>query len=226
MGESMTDLTLIYYTCNLVEEKFANNIRFALLQFDIPIISVSQKPLNFGMNICVGEIGVSIYNIYKQILIGAKEVKTEFVACCEDDALYTFEHFSHRPPTDTFSYNINRWNVDPDLYFHRNRVNMSMCIAPTALMVETLTKRFEKFPNLLQRETGDLIGFGEPGRSEVKLGLPEVKMEIFQTRIPTLVFNHRPSVGGVRRILRRDKIERKLPQWGEAHKLWEQMWNG
>ena len=221
------DLTFLYYTANLVEERFAENIRIHLVTFGVPIISISQKPMDFGDNICVGDIGVSIYNIYKQILIGAKEAKTKFVACCEDDALYNWEHFRHRPPgEDTFSYNNNRWNVNKDLFFHRNRVNMSMCIAPTELMISTLEKRFEKYPTPLIREKGELIGFGEPGRSERKLGLPIVKMEVFNTVIPTLVFNHRPSVGGVRKIIHKDEIKKGLRYWGEAEKLWETMWNG
>ena len=221
----MGDLTLLYYTCNLVEERFANNIRSALLQFGLPIISISHKPIDFGTNICVGEIGASIYNIYKQVLIGAKKAKTEFVACCEDDALYNSEHFLHRS-RNAFLYNINRWNVNEDVFFHRRRVNMSMCIAPTQLMIDTLEKRFEKYPTSLNREKGELIGFGEPGRSEHKIGLPSVKMDIFHSGMPTLVFNHRPSVGGVRRILLRDRIEKSLPHWGKATDLWGKMWNG
>jgi hypothetical protein len=222
----MTDLTLIYYTANLVDEKFANNIRQSLLSFGLPIISVSQKPLDFGYNICVGDIGASIYNIYKQVLIGAIEAKTKYVACCEDDALYNEEHFRHRPPDGTFSYNVNRWNANRDLFFWRNRANMSMCIASTELMVDTLETRFKKFPNPLSREKGELIGFGEPGRFEEQLGLPIVGIERFQTRTPTIVFNHRPSVGGVRIIRRKDKIKRELPYWGKATELWEQYWNG
>jgi hypothetical protein len=194
--------------------------------FGIPIISISQKPMDFGHNICVGHIGASIYNIYLQILAGAKETKTEFVACCEDDALYTLEHFQHRPESDTFSYNMNRWSINKDVFFFRERINMSMCIAPTDLMVDTLSKRFEKFPAPLIREKGELVGFGEPGRYEGKLGLPEVKMELFKTSIPSIVFNHRPSVGGVRKIIKKDIVKRELPYWGNAGSLWEEMWNG
>jgi hypothetical protein len=221
----MTDLTLIYYTANLVEERFAENVRKRLLQFNLPIISVSHKPLSFGRNICVGDIGVSIYNIYKQVLIGCKEAKTEYVACCEDDALYTLDHFLRRP-RNAFLYNINRWNVNHDAFFHRRRVNMSMCIAPTKMMVDTLCARFDKFPAPLVREKGELIGFGEPGRSEEKLGLPKVKMDTFYSDTPTLVFNHRPSVGGVRKILKNDIVKKELPFWGKAEDLWERMWNG
>ena len=60
------DLTIIYITANVVKEKFGEKVREKLLESagDFPIISVSQKPMDFGENICVGEIGVNFRNIY------------------------------------------------------------------------------------------------------------------------------------------------------------------
>lgn len=224
----MNDITIIHYTANKVEKQFAKNIRDHLLSWlpkSVPIISVSHEPIDFGQNIYVFGFEYSIYNIYRQILIGTQQVKTKYVMAHEDDALYNLEHFSHRPPDDTFAYNINRWNVNEDIFFHRNRANMSMCIAPTKLMVDTLEKRFEKFPRIMSREEmGAVGGFGEPGKFEVKYGLPEVKIERFSTKIPTLVFNHRPSVGGVRKITEKDTVVKDLPYWGNAKELWERMW--
>lgn len=222
----MRDLTLLYYSACLVEERFANNIRRHLLSLfpaSIPIISVTHKPMDFGKNIPVEGFEVSIYNIYKQILLGAEAAETPYVACCEDDAMYNLGHFSYRPPLDTFAYNMNRWVVNPSIFFHRNRANMSMCMAPRDHLVATLRRRFEKFPTLLQRD--QLVGFGEPGRSEFKLGLPPVKMALFNSEQPTLVFNHRPSVGGVRKLLTNDEIKENLPPWGKASKLWKNMWD-
>ncbi|MBU2060046.1 MAG: hypothetical protein KKB38_20215, partial [Gammaproteobacteria bacterium] len=177
-----------------------------------------------GKNICVGDIGVTIYNIYRQILIGARQVETQFIACCEDDALYNTEHFSYRPPEDTFAYNTNKWHVNPEIYFQRIRRGMCMCIAATDLLIETLETRFRKYP--VPVTGNDLVGFGEPGRFEKKKGLPAVKIESFYSRIPALVFNHRPSMGGVRGLMPRDKIVRALPYWGDARELWDRYWNG
>jgi len=218
----MKDLTLLYYSANLIEEPFGTNVRNHLLSIfpdGIPLISISHKPMDFGKNICVAGFAYSIYNIYRQIYIGAQAAETEYVACCEDDALYNLEHFSFRPPKDTFAYNLNRWIIDNDLFFHRNRANMSMCIASRELMIETLKKRFEKFPDEIV-DRAQLVGFGEPGRSEFKLRLPSVKMMTFETKDPTLVFNHRPSVGGVRKVLPRDILRKDLEPWGKAINLW------
>jgi hypothetical protein len=219
------DLTIIHYTANLINGYFANAVREHLLKTvgDIPIISISHRPINFGKNICVGDIGISTYNIYKQILIGAKEVKTKYLACTEDDCLYTKSHFSHRPPDDeTFSYNQNNWTLDKSgIFFRRNRANMRMCISPTELVVRILEKRFEKFPNLLS--PSELYGWGEPGREKVKLQLGEEgNIEIFESYIPCISFNHNTGMGKARKILQKDKIVKELFLWGKAEDMWEE----
>ena len=118
----MKDLTLLYYTANLVEDPFATNVRkhvISLFPEGVDVISVSHKPMDFGINIHVDGFEYCIYNIYRQILIGTREIKTKYVACVEDDALYNVEHFSFLPPDDVFAYNVNRWQVNPTLFFYR-----------------------------------------------------------------------------------------------------------
>jgi len=218
----MNDLTLLYYTANKIPETFGQNVRNHLVSLfpeGIPIISVSHKPIDFGKNIHVEGFEYSIYNIYKQILIGAKEATTKYVACCEDDALYPREHFEYRPKDDEFAYNINRYLVNKDCFFSPRRACMCTCIASRELMIETLEKRFEKYPNLIM-DRNTLRQFGEPGRSEERLGLPIVNWIKFETKTPMLVFNHFPSVGGVRKIKDTAIIAKYLEGWGEAEKLW------
>ncbi len=62
---------IIYYTDNSLDEEFAKLFRQRLVNAapGIPIVSVSQKPIDFGHNICVGEIGRSLHMMWKQILI-------------------------------------------------------------------------------------------------------------------------------------------------------------
>ena len=99
------DLTLLLATANLLPDETARRIRLALLYVTgnrYPVVSVSQKPLDFGYNICVGEIGVNKYNAYRQLYIGTLAVKTEYVAVVDDDVLYAPGHFEHYPPPGIF----------------------------------------------------------------------------------------------------------------------------
>ena len=60
--------TIIYYTANREKESFENKVRENILKVkgDLPVISVSQKPIDFGKNICVGDIGQNYLNAFRQ----------------------------------------------------------------------------------------------------------------------------------------------------------------
>jgi hypothetical protein len=96
----MNDLTIIYYTSNREDIRFESQVQADLFEkaWGTPIISVSQKPIRFGVkNICVGDVGLSDYNIYRQMQIGCMEAKTKYVCTAEADCFY--------PPTGYFDYN-------------------------------------------------------------------------------------------------------------------------
>jgi hypothetical protein len=93
-------ITVLYYTANREQPKFEEKIIANLLEKcgDLPIISVSQKPIFLGKNICVGDVGFASYNEWRQILIGARLVKTPYIAFAESDFLYPREYFTFVPP--------------------------------------------------------------------------------------------------------------------------------
>ena len=104
MSQGRTDLTVIYYTNNLEKPEFEGRIQKTLKEstdsLGVPIISVSQKPIDFGKNICVGEVGASSQNAFRQLQIGAMEAKTRFVCPAEADFLHPREYFEFVPPSD------------------------------------------------------------------------------------------------------------------------------
>ena len=97
------DVTVIYYTSNREKPEFEKEIQDRLRATigDIPLISVSQKPINFGNNACVGDVGLSDYNIYRQMQIGCLIAKTTYVCMAEADCLYPpTGYFDFQPPND------------------------------------------------------------------------------------------------------------------------------
>lgn len=102
----MTDLTVVYYTNNRERSAFAEKVQAALLHAkgETPLISVSQQPMDLGTNICVGEIGVSIFNAWRQFQIGAAAASTRFVCAAESDNLYPPEYFQFQPERDDTFY--------------------------------------------------------------------------------------------------------------------------
>ena len=220
-----SDITIIFYTSNHISDYFMGNILDNLKKATegIPIISVSHKPMDLGTNICVGNMNRSPYSIYKQILIGAKEAKTKYVATAEDDVLYTPWSFEHRPKDDVASYDVNKWSIftwsKPALFSHRQRRTMTNMICTRDLMVKTLEERYEKYP-----EEVDIPyhRWCEPGRYEKHIKVSPVKNETYMSNMPSVVFST-PEALGYGNLGHRKRHSRiratAIPYWGEAESI-------
>ncbi len=176
----------------------------------------------------------SIYQVYQNILAGAQAATTPYVACCEDDTLYSPSHFLHRPPLDTFAYDRSRWVITRDLapdgksrvakFYWRERHQMAMCIAPRDLLIETLEEKFATYPvPPVSTDIAKKAGWGEPGRYEKNLGLTRRKMAYFDAPEPSVTFNHSASLMGRRRVNPDDIVVEDLPPWGHATALWDRI---
>jgi hypothetical protein len=218
------DKTIIYYTANHVSYFFANNVRIQLLKSigNMPLISVSQKPIEFGENICVGDIGRSQFNTYKQALIGAKAAKTKYIALCEDDVLYSAEHFDCSPSERTFAYDDNIWNIytwtKPPMFSYKGRRNLNGLICERELFIEAMEERFAKY----DEKNYPKHLFGEPGKYERQLKVTVRNWEFYPTEKPSVAFSH-PTELSYAGLGRRKKIGLKpttvLKPWGSADEV-------
>ncbi|MCJ7646070.1 hypothetical protein MUO65_04085 [bacterium] len=225
----MKDLTIIYYTANVLNENFAEKVRRQILiaAGDLPIISVSKKPLDFGTNICVGETERSSVNIFYAILRGSKEAKTKYLALAEDDVLYSPGHFySYRPPDDTFAYNLSKWTFltwkRPPFFSLKFRRTLATLIAPRDLMIEYIEERFSKYPDISAVPEAIIP---EPGRGyEKNSGYANRKAEDFYTYEPVVIFSH-PQALGWRYLGKRKRAgiirAYDIPYWGTAQRVLE-----
>jgi len=83
-----------------------------LAKANLPIVSVTLKPMDFGKNIVLPlERGWETY--FKQILTALENSEADIVYFCEHDVLYPPSHFEFTPPTkDKFYYNQNWVKID------------------------------------------------------------------------------------------------------------------
>jgi hypothetical protein len=146
---------LVYYTNN----KPAENIFLACQKqlnkcMDIwhyPIYSISQKPINFGIN-TVMNLESSLLSMYKQIYEGLEQCKTDVIFLIEHDLLYHPSHFDFTPEKkDHFYYNRNEWHVQPETgktVFYLHNDTSQLCAFRELLMphikraIEVNTDRF------------------------------------------------------------------------------------
>lgn len=215
------NLTIIFLTANKVPAGWADFQKTVLLKAagECPVITISREPLSWGVNLIDTE-PQGISNIYFQMLRGAREAVTDYVAIAEDDTLYHYDHFHlFYPPLDTFTYNINRLGLftwGTPTYFFKYRQSNSTLIAPRALLIETLEERFAKYPQ------GTPAGLtGEVGRRNIErvLGLTHRPSMEFETTtsivrldhdfgIDKLALSHRKGFGICQSY--------DIPFWGKA----------
>jgi hypothetical protein len=224
-AEEKNDITIIYYTANKISDYFYESAKNQLLKAagDIPIISVSQKPIDLGKNICVGDIGQSVFNIYKQALIGAKEAKTKYIAMAEDDILYSPEHFTKRSSPGRFTYNLGiqaifTWS-NPPVFSYIGRQVLSNLICERQLFIDAMEERHAKYP---EDKNKPIKYWGEPGRYDKELGVTVHRTENIFTDTPNVVFSHQDSMCyktlGKRKAHGRDRVE-EIPYWGKARDI-------
>lgn len=154
----MSDLTVIYLTVNKMPSRWEQFHREHLLRAveDRPMVVVSAKPMDLGRQnteYLIQEPPFCSWNVYRQILRGAKLAETKYVAVAEDDTLYPPRHFSDfRPPDDAVAYDMSRWSVfswkGEQAIFSaiRKHGNFTM-IGPRKLVIDALEERERKYPN-------------------------------------------------------------------------------
>jgi hypothetical protein len=131
---------------------FEQRIRDSILKHcgGLPIISVTQKPIDFGANICVGDdIGVSGFNFFRQVLIGCKAATTKYIISAEADTVYPPDYFEYRPPTDDVCYRNSNLYVmgDHRNYWYRKAEGATHSqVVGRGFYIKTLEKLFEGAP--------------------------------------------------------------------------------
>lgn len=208
----MEDLTIIYYTSCREKTDFEKRVQDNLLKVcgDIPIISVSQKPVGLGKNICVGDVGVSGFNMFRQVQIACQEAKTKFVISAEADCLYPPDYFQFIPPRDNVCYRNSNLYVMPDqrpFFFYKKEGATHSQIVGRNHYLETLEKLFAGAPQWSIKEKNF------PKERHKKDDVFD-KIEYFRTDNPVVqIKTHR----GMRYFTHSDRTSiNDLPYWGNG----------
>lgn len=210
----MASVTVIYYTSNREDENFEQKIKDRLLKTigNTPLISVSQKPIDLGINISVGDVGTSDYNIYRQLQIGCLKATTELVCTAEADCLYPpTGYFDFNPPDKTTAYHYtNVWILYQGSHIFKKKA-FSLCAL------------FTNRAYLLSR-----IDRSIGGRAQWSTKKPHPLFHKYRGWTPFT--NQLPVINiktrdGMRWHTGTESIEvKELPHWGSAERLEEELW--
>lgn len=237
------NLTILYLTDSVLDPFVAERCRRELIKASggIEIVSVSQEPLDFGRNVCVGWIGRSAVSMDTQMQVGLEEVKTPFVSIAEHDCLYTPEHFNFFPPDETgFWYNdhcylvqlrnVNHPQYDGMYSYFKKRRVQSQLTCGTESLKEATGKKLAILCDPVWREKYPKGRIGEPGTNhlertwriakanntlhlweDIKAYITIYNARDWKSRLPNLDIRHGDNFTVQRRGYRRCW---SLPYWG------------
>ena len=101
---------IIYISSNREKPEFENKIIQDMLskKGNLPVFSVTQKPMDLGTNKCIGDVGTSGFNFCRQLQMAIELADVDYVISCEADCLYPPDYFTFVPPRlDTCYRNSN-----------------------------------------------------------------------------------------------------------------------
>lgn len=207
--------TIVYYTSNQEDPKFEKKIVGTLVKnaAGLPIISVSQKPMDLGKNICVGEVGLSYLNEWRQILIGARAAKTKYIVFAESDFLYPKEYFSFEPAYECVYRCSNVWIVYKDRdFFYRKKYSEGAQMVRRDYIIDALEYNLAGMPEWLD-------GKDIPWQSSrQRRNLHSMPHKTFNSRYPCVSFKTGDGVREGTRTIKGSQVD-KLDIWGKIGDL-------
>jgi hypothetical protein len=207
--------TILYCSSNREKPDFEARIVKSLLEVsgDLPIVSVTQKPMDLGRNICVGDVGVSGFNYFKQILVGLEAIKLGFVISAEADCIYPKGYFDFVPERDDVCYRANQVYVMPDkrdFFFHKLEGSSLGQIVGRDFYKSTLEKLFEGAPMWSAEEKN----FPKERRRKSDIF---TEIERWDPPAPIVTFK---THDGMRHYTHSERVPiYDLPYWGNGTKL-------
>lgn len=212
----MNDATIIYYSSNKEVPEFENRIKANILKNcgGLPIISVTQKPTDFGKNIIVGDVGASGFNMFRQVQIACREARTKFVLSAEADCLYPPDYFTFVPPREDLCYrdkNLYVMGQHRNYFYKKEEGATHAQIVGREFYLKTLDKLFEGAPKWSIEEKNFPKERAHKKQEDV---FAKDEIEYYETENPVVQIKTSHSM---RHYTNSDRIPRfELPYWGKG----------
>jgi hypothetical protein len=177
---------------------------------------VSQKPLKLGKNICVGDVGHSYLNLYRQQLMGAKAAKTKYLVFAEADYLYPKEYFEFEPKDKNVYLADNIWILYKRklLSFRKKNYSHGAQIVKRKYLINRLEKGLKGLPEWFDGNPVPWLS------TKQKKLVAEPPFTLFHNEIPCISFKTGDGMN-MWTATKKGRPFRKmsLPYWGKARAL-------
>ena len=212
---------ILYYTDNSLDETVLGKAVKDRLQgiadnSDLQILSVSQKPIDFGQNVCVGEKPACHVSMLEQIIAGLKAAEAQdFIFLTEHDCLYHESHYHTFPwNRHTFNYNSNFYRCTSRGYSDnsKNKMLLSMCSGWRPLMFNYFRVLLRELKALERLQYPNL----EPGRNDAS----NVSVATYESLMPCIDIRHG---GCLTQQTNMNVTHQTVGHWGDCAKLRQEM---
>jgi len=220
---------IVYYTDNKLELKIDDKVQEQLLKINIPIVSVSLKPMDFGKNIVL-PYQRGILTMFRQILAGLEASEADIIFFAEHDILYSKEHFDFVPSKhDAYYYNLNIYKLRQDGL----AIKVDNCKQTSGLCAykELLVEHYRKRIAMVLRNQADAIENGEkykndgfnrrmgfePGTHAYPRGVDNYVAESWVSKFPNIDIRHGDNLTPSRWSKKEFRNSRYTKGWTEAH---------
>ena len=212
----MNDLTILYYTANVENKSLENKVKENILNVcdDLPIISISQKPIEFGHNICVEKHDNCYYNEFRQIQIGLKEVKTNYVIVTEADCLYPPDYFKFRPKELGHCYRYN------NVWVHYTQFKGAPKFRQKGFSDCAQIIDVNIWTALINKALDEKLKWGTK-RNIVIGAMPKARRKYIWSGDPIITFKTKKGVKSVTQVRSDISPQYNLPYWGSAKDIRE-----
>jgi len=202
---------IVYYSSNRENPEFeAKIIADIVSKTDLPVFSVTQKPMDFGTNRCIGDVGASGFNVCRQLQVATEMAKVDYVISCEADCLYSPDYFTFVPPKlDAIYRNTNNY-VLPYGYdsFYPKDSQLAFQIAGRDFLLSRLDFLLKDQPKWDIKMRNFPKEIGEPFIEE---------WETFETEFPC--FGIKTGDGMRKQTHHGNEATETLPYWGSAKEV-------
>lgn len=207
----MSDITILYYTSNREDEYFEEKIRENIMRHkgDLPIVSVSQKPIDFGDNICVGERENCYYSEFRQIQTGLRAIKTKWILTTEADVLLPPEYFTFIPEDNHPVYRYT------PVWIHFSKQPNKFYLKGMSDGIQLIDRLF--FLNIIERTIGEEIIWNPPKKFTTRQMISKDNEVKTWSGSPAISFKTRRGVSYGTGLKEERAFE--LPYWGTIENI-------
>lgn len=199
---------VVYVSSNREDVNFENNVILDIrMKCDLPIYSVTQKPVLIENNIVVGDVGVSGFNFCRQLQMAVESADVDYVISCESDCFYSPDYFDYFPiKLDAVYRNTNNYVLPYGKdYWNLKKSQTAFQVAGRDFLLDRLNYLLKDQPAWDTKMKNFPKEIGEPFLES---------WETFETEYPCFQIK---TGNGMRKHTNSGKKKYyKLPYWGKA----------